>query len=73
MIDHIPLDVHVGSIAIKRFIEAKQPMLTLHGHVHESTRLTGNWQQHIGNTFGPTIDMFDSKLGSCRDQSLNTC
>lgn len=51
MIDHIPLDPHVGSIAIKRFIEEKQPLLTLHGHIHESTKLTGSWQDKIGKTF----------------------
>ena len=44
-VDHVPLDVHVGSIAIRRFIEARQPRLTLHGHVHESARLTGSWQR----------------------------
>ncbi|MCK5077365.1 MAG: metallophosphoesterase [Calditrichia bacterium] len=51
MIDHVPLDVHVGSIAIRRFIEEYQPMLTLHGHIHESTRLMGAWKQQMGNTF----------------------
>ena len=50
MIDHVPLDVHIGSIAIKEAIENFQPLLTLHGHVHESTRLTGNWKEKIGNT-----------------------
>jgi Icc-related predicted phosphoesterase len=50
-IDHVPLDVHVGSIAIKRFIETRQPMVTLHGHVHESARITGFWSEKIGNTF----------------------
>lgn len=50
MIEYVPLDVNIGSIAIKRFIEEKQPFLTLHGHVHESTRLTGNWQDNIGKT-----------------------
>lgn len=50
MVDHVPLDVHVGSIAILRFIEERQPMLTLHGHVHESTRLSGMWRQRIGST-----------------------
>lgn len=49
-IDHVPLDLHVGSIAIKRFIEMKQPLLTLHGHIHESTRLSGNWMQRFGRT-----------------------
>ncbi|MEZ6082579.1 MAG: metallophosphoesterase [Phycisphaerae bacterium] len=50
MIDHVPVDVHVGSIAIRRFIESRQPLLTLHGHIHESARLTGAWQDRIGNT-----------------------
>ncbi len=50
MVDYVPLDVHVGSIAVQRFIEARQPLLTLHGHVHESARLTGTWQDRIGRT-----------------------
>ena len=50
MVEHIPLDVHVGSIAIRRFIEERQPLLTLHGHVHESARLTGSWRDRIGRT-----------------------
>lgn len=50
MVDHAPLDVHVGSIAVREFIEKRQPYLTLHGHVHESTRLTGEWRQQIGKT-----------------------
>jgi Icc-related predicted phosphoesterase len=49
-VDHAPLDVHVGSIAIRRFIEARQPLATLHGHVHESARLTGAWRERIGRT-----------------------
>jgi len=51
MIDHMHLDVHVGSIAIKNFIEAKQPLLTLHGHIHESARLTGKWSDILNHTF----------------------
>jgi len=50
-IDHVPLDVHVGSIAIKRFIEDRQPMITLHGHVHESARITGSWSEKIGRSY----------------------
>jgi Icc-related predicted phosphoesterase len=49
-IDHVPLDTHVGSIAIRRFIESRQPLLTLHGHIHEAARLTGRWRQKIGRT-----------------------
>ena len=51
MIDHVPLDVHTGSIAIKRMIKKRQPLLTLHGHIHESTRLTGSWSDRIRRTF----------------------
>jgi Icc-related predicted phosphoesterase len=50
MVDHVPVDPHVGSIAIRRFIEEKQPLLTLHGHIHESPRLTGSWKERIGKT-----------------------
>ena len=51
MVDHVPLDLHVGSIAIRRFIEKRQPLLTLHGHVHESPRLTGAWRERMGRTW----------------------
>jgi Icc-related predicted phosphoesterase len=51
MIDHVALDVHVGSIAIQRFIKTRQPMLTLHGHVHESSKLSHAWQDRIGKTY----------------------
>jgi Icc-related predicted phosphoesterase len=50
-VDHVPLDINVGSIAIRRFIEQRQPLVTLHGHVHESARLSGSWQDRIGATF----------------------
>lgn len=51
MYEDVPLDLYVGSIAVKRFIEEKQPLITLHGHVHESPRLTGTWKDRIGKTF----------------------
>ncbi len=48
--EHVALDVHVGSIAVRRFIEERQPLLTLHGHVHEAARLTGQWKTRLGRT-----------------------
>lgn len=48
--EHVPLDLHIGSIAVRRFIENRQPLITLHGHVHESARLTGEWKTKIGRT-----------------------
>ena len=49
-VDHVPLDVHIGSIAVRRFIEARHPLVSLHGHVHESARLTGEWRSSVGRT-----------------------
>ena len=50
-VDHVPLDVYVGSIAIRRFIDRLQPRVTLHGHIHESAFITGSWKQQIGRTW----------------------
>jgi uncharacterized protein len=50
-VDHAPVDVHVGSVAIQRFIKSKQPLLTLHGHVHESAQITGWWKEKVDRTF----------------------
>jgi len=50
MVDHVPLDVHVGSIAIRRFLERAQPLVSMHGHVHESAELTRSWKGQIGRT-----------------------
>jgi uncharacterized protein len=41
---------HVGSKAIRNFIAEKQPYLTMHGHIHESARISGEWKQTIGRT-----------------------
>lgn len=49
-IDHAPLDPHVGSIAVRRFVEARTPWLGLHGHIHEAARLSGAWMDRIGPT-----------------------
>ncbi len=51
MIDNKKVDVHVGSKAIRQLIEEKQPLITLHGHIHESCRLTGRWKEIIKSTW----------------------
>jgi Icc-related predicted phosphoesterase len=62
MIDYVPLDVHVGSIAIQRFIEERQPLVTLHGHVHEASSITGEWRAQIGDTHAFNAAYDDNKL-----------
>lgn len=39
-----------GSRSIKDFIQAKQPFLTLHGHIHESPQVSGSYVDRIGRT-----------------------
>ncbi len=41
---------HKGSKAIRKFIEEKQPLLCLHGHIHESRDVSGVIKQKIGKT-----------------------
>jgi len=41
---------HAGSMAVFGFIKRKQPLLTLHGHIHESPEVAGAWKQKIGRT-----------------------
>lgn len=41
---------HVGSKAILQAIQKHQPLLTLHGHIHESPYLSGQWYEYIGRT-----------------------
>jgi Icc-related predicted phosphoesterase len=40
----------VGSRSIKAFIEESQPPLTLHGHIHESPKLSNAYWDRIGET-----------------------
>lgn len=40
----------VGSKAIYNFLERNQPMLSLHGHIHESPETSEIWKAKLGNT-----------------------
>jgi len=41
---------HVGSKAIRSFLLQEQPLLSLHGHIHESPDITGKWKDTLGKT-----------------------
>ena len=41
---------HIGSKSVRRWIEKHQPRLTLHGHIHESPKLSGTFFDRIGTT-----------------------
>ena len=49
-LDIITTGTHVGSRAIRKFIEKEQPFLTLHGHIHESPKMSGSWKDKIDKT-----------------------
>lgn len=40
----------IGSRAVRHFIEQRQPLCTLHGHVHDSPDVTGCYSERFGAT-----------------------
>jgi Icc-related predicted phosphoesterase len=42
--------VHAGSRALRGWIEQRQPLLALHGHIHEAADRSGRWVERIGRT-----------------------
>jgi Icc-related predicted phosphoesterase len=47
-----------GSRSIRKFIEKSQPLLTLHGHIHESPKLSGAYFDRIGETISVNPGQF---------------
>jgi Icc-related predicted phosphoesterase len=49
-LDLIHGDVHVGSREVRKFLEAQRPLLSLHGHIHESPAVSGKFADRLGPT-----------------------
>lgn len=49
-LDMIDKNIHVGSAAVRKIIEKKQPYLTLHGHIHETVGISGGFKENIKKT-----------------------
>jgi uncharacterized protein len=49
-LDFIQGKKYTGSRAIRAFIEKYQPLLTLHGHIHEAPEISGKYLDRIGKT-----------------------
>jgi Icc-related predicted phosphoesterase len=43
-------NLHVGSVAIRQFIEKFQPLITMHGHIHETFRESGDYKWKSGKS-----------------------
>ncbi|MFO7998926.1 MAG: hypothetical protein R6U86_08095, partial [Bacteroidales bacterium] len=61
----------IRKTAATAVIRPLDSLLTLHGHIHESSRLTGSWKQRIGKTWalsaaydGPGLALVSFRL-SC--------
>lgn len=52
---------HVGSRAIRRFVEERQPPLVLSGHIHESPRVSGAWRDELGRSILVNPGQFGSR------------
>ncbi len=50
-LDQLPRGRHIGSSALRAFIERHAPPLTLHGHAHESPDESGQYAVRIGPTW----------------------
>lgn len=50
LIDYVIIRKALGSLAIKDYILNNQPLISLHGHIHESPALTGVWATYLGDT-----------------------
>jgi uncharacterized protein len=50
-LDQMPRGRHVGSQALRAFIERRQPLLTLHGHIHEAPDESGQYAIQLGDTW----------------------
>lgn len=48
--DLLSAGAHRGSRAVRGFIHAHQPAISLHGHYHEAPLLSGAWHQPLGQT-----------------------
>jgi len=59
-LDFIQGGKSAGSRSIKAFIEENQPLLTLHGHLHESPELSGTYCDRIGETLSINPGQFTS-------------
>ena len=46
---------HVGSYGVKKIIEEKQPLLTLHGHIHDSVKNSGVYCETLGQTLSCAV------------------
>jgi hypothetical protein len=63
--DRIHGGAHVGSRALRAFLERTQPPLSLSGHIHESPTVSGRFHDAIGRTRVVNPGQFDGDKRWC--------
>ncbi len=59
-----------GSRAVRDFLARENPLLSLHGHIHESADASGAWAERIGQTLSVNPGQNGSRLSAvCFDPS----
>ena len=64
LLDQMDDGSHLGSKAIRDFIDIHQPYITLHGHIHESPAVTGTCWQKIGKTLSINSGQIAKRLSA---------
>jgi Icc-related predicted phosphoesterase len=56
--------LHIGSTAIREFIDTQQPLLTMHGHIHETFQQSGTYTWTSGSSMSitPSNDFLSDQL-----------
>lgn len=58
--------LHIGSVAMRDFIEQQQPLVTMHGHIHETFAESGDYTWRSGQSLSLTAaNDFASDTLSC--------
>ena len=63
-LDMIHTGVHVGSRALRAWILRVRPRMTLHGHIHESPRVSGRFADMLGDTLCVNTGQTESGLSA---------
>lgn len=63
-LDMVYTALHVGSLAVRRFIEQQRPYLTLHGHIHETIEVSNHFRDKINGVtcLGVGNDAYEKEL-----------
>lgn len=54
-LDRVDRFHHVGSMAIRQFIAEKQPLVSVHGHIHETVEISRQWSTCLPEVTTPML------------------